>query len=107
MDRSTRAAFFDKHMRSWQSSGMSRMAYCAEHGIDRHALEYYCRKHRAKVSSPDTVAFINPIVKSTSTSGDAVIKASLGNGVVLEFRADLAPSLQQIWLSSLAGLPSC
>jgi transposase len=41
---------WQRHLKSWRSSGTTQIAYCQKHGISRHAFQYW--KHQLDKGRP-------------------------------------------------------
>lgn len=73
------AAFWLRHITEFESSQLTRKAYCREHGLNYDRFQYWYRKHARQ-----TKAQAIPVrVKSLDTSGDVLCTLQLGHNRLL------------------------
>lgn len=56
MNRNERNQVMLAHVAAWKTSGKSRKSYCAEQGLNRHTMAYWCAKARRVEEGPGFVA---------------------------------------------------
>jgi transposase-like protein len=102
-----------KHVTAQHASGMTVAQYAQEHGLSRHTL-YVARRQvaaarkmptKGSVSATSAAAKAAPFVAVRVTSSPVTLRASLPNGVALEFAQMEADTCAQL-IGMLAAL-SC
>ena len=86
-----------KHIESWQVSGLSQAAYCREHGLNSKTFGNWLRIYRtAQMDSQLPAAMIPVNIKPATPSTSALYLYGSG-GHTLQLPADVSPQ----WLSEL------
>ena len=94
---SDRAIIWQQHLDKFRASGLSRGAYCREHGLKLHQLAYQIdRGGKAKASGKGAFARVvvpEATVKTAARSTTA--RLCFGGGVALELDAGADP----VWIA--------
>lgn len=69
------------HLDEQKASGMTRMAYCRQHGISYHQFNYHYRRQENLKGSDDFVQLKTPVNKHSAGQ----IELHLGNGIFFRF----------------------
>ena len=81
----SRQSFWQRHVLQWQSSGISKMAYCQQHSLVYHQMVYWSGKveNTAVDAKPHTSGdFVRVAVSSASHNSTLSIR--LPNGIAIE-----------------------
>lgn len=95
--RSSKAAFWWRHVTKFKASGQSRAEYCRERGLKIHQLAYHIGVHN-KQAGRDQSPFAQVVVAdvpSTHRGGSARLVTP--SGVAVEFDAGADPA----WIARL------
>jgi hypothetical protein len=85
-----------KHIDTWQSSGLSQVAYCRQHKLNSKTFSNWLRIYRSQQVSSAVPTLIPVEIKSKpSSSGLLYLRWSQGH--TLELPADVSPQ----WLAEL------
>lgn len=86
-----RAAFWQRHRENFQASGLTRRAYCREHGLKLHQLGY--QLDRAKKVTSGKAVFARVVTAApVAVTRRGAARLSFGGGVVLEIDAGSDPT---------------
>jgi len=101
MGMEERRRYWKQHVEAWRSSGLSRRAYCLEHGLTAKTFSYWCRKKK-----PGDITFVPiPLERSVilSDRGEAApISLVCKGGYRVEIPAGFDPETLRSVLSVLA-----
>jgi hypothetical protein len=64
MSISSKQKFWQQHLHSWESSGLSQSAYCSKHNLSLTNFGYWRKRFKS-----DAPTKIIPIVRETSVAG--------------------------------------
>ena len=99
MKNSDQAAIWPQHLNKFRTSGLSRRAYCREHGLKLHQLTYRLgRRGKAKASGKSAFARVivaEPAAKAVARSATA--RLCFGGDVALEIDSGMDP----VWIAQL------
>ena len=85
-----------KHIETWQTSGLSQVAYCRQHKLNSKTFSNWLRIYHSQNVAPAAPTLIPIEIKSTaSPSGSLCLRCSQGH--TLELPADVSPQ----WLAEL------
>lgn len=73
------AEFWRHHLINLQSSGLSRRAYCLEHGLIYHRFSYWHRKFIDEQSTNADSAFLPVQITSSQPNSSVLCTLELGN----------------------------
>jgi len=99
-----KAEHWRQHIEAFQSSGLSRKAYCRKHRLNIHSLDYW-RKRLNRDTGPDSPESINrfvPIRVHEDTPADSAIKLRIGQ-ITIEVADGFAPQHLKNILQVLGG----
>ena len=92
-----------KHVVDWPKSGLSKSAYCAQHGILLNQLLYWQQLDRGRRPRKMEAAFVKATVvrapASVSPDLTECVRLLVGGGAVLEIKTGVDP----IWAARLIG----
>ena len=94
LTREGRRAYWQSQVRQWQRSGLSKQAYCREHGLKAASLYRWCARLRAGETTQP--GFVPVRLPSVGANGYA-LELMLVNGGVLRIGAGADP----LWVSQL------
>ena len=104
--KEAKLVFWQKHVRTWEASGLSQAEYCRNHGLREKQLNYYkLRDSRFPINdatlkdnaaAPLDKLFI-PVIRSERAA--AKVQVVLKNGVTVEFNDDIDPA----WVGKFLG----
>ena len=94
LTREGRRAYRQSQVQQWQRSGLSKQAYCREHGLKAASLYRWCARLRAGETTQP--GFVPVRLPSIAANGYA-LELMLVNGGVLRIRADADP----VWVSQV------
>ena len=98
--------FWKDHSEAWKSSGLTQIAYCAEHGIGYKSFVYQHNRMASK-SKQTPIKFIEAKQESIAvTSQVAGLQLMLPNGIRVGIGNDVTATLLQTVLS-IAGAMRC
>ena len=104
LTQSEQATFWQDHLEKYRASGLSRPAYCKEHGLKIHHLVYQLKQHKPGGKRP--VAKGGAFAKAVAAKVPPAAPAKAGgarlvisSGVVLEFQ----PSTDPRWIARVLG----
>lgn len=104
---SDRAAFWQQHLDKFRTSGLSRGAYCREHGLKVHQLGYQLdRAGKTKAASKGAFARVvaaEPAAKVAARSVAA--RLCFGRDVALEIDAGTDPAWIARLIAHVGGRP--
>ncbi|GJL76107.1 IS66 family insertion sequence element accessory protein TnpB [Nitrosomonas sp.] len=85
-----------KHIESWQASGLSQVAYCRQHKLNSKTFSNWLRFYRSQQVASTVPTLIPVEIKSkVSSSGSLCLRCPQGH--ILELPADVSPQ----WLGDL------
>lgn len=64
-----KAAQWFRHVEQWRASGLTRSAYCQQHGLTVHAFGYWIVRHRTQATAENTALTLIPAKASTDRGG--------------------------------------
>jgi hypothetical protein len=82
----TKAEIWQQHISAWQKSGLSQLAFCKQHDIKQHNLQYWRKRLAAPVDKPKTLI---PVTIART----APARLLLGSQVAIELPAENLPDL--------------
>ncbi len=50
-----------RHVEQWRTSGLTRSAYCQQHGLTVHAFGYWIKRHRTDASADSQALTLVPV----------------------------------------------
>ena len=92
--REGRWAYWKSHVEQWKRSGLSKQAYCREHGLKAASLYRWCTRLRDREKAKPS--FIPVRLPSIAANGYA-LELELVDGRMLRIGADADP----VWVSQL------
>ena len=99
------AAQWAEHVRRWRSSGLTRAAYGAEHGVKAATLSYWAwrlaKAQRAVVPAPMVPAFVP--VQVVATTVPMLVEVSYAGGL----RLGLPVGIDVVWAAALVRALAC
>ena len=88
--------FWEQHRSKYNTSGLTRTAYCREHGLKLHQLAYHLRQ-AGKADRGQKSGFAKIIVKSLpQVSVRACARLIIGGGVM-----EFDPGIDPTWVARL------
>ena len=79
----SREAFWQRHVAQWQSSGLSKMAYCQQYALTYHQMVYWSKKQEHSLDSETTSdGFVALNICPDATDGALSIR--LPNGLTIQ-----------------------
>jgi hypothetical protein len=99
-----KATFWRNHLKGWQSSGMSQIAYCQQHGLKIHNFHYWRRRLRGEKARSLGQLRLVPITDSTmpEVRPGQTMRLSVGDAV-LEIGADVEAAALKGFVWALRG----
>ena len=79
-----------KHIKTWQSSGMSQAAYCRKQGLNAKTFGNWLRIYRDDCADNQTATLVPVTIKPESSPMNS-LKLRGSSGHVLEIPADVSP----------------
>jgi transposase-like protein len=95
-----REAKWTDHIRTWESSGQTRKAFCSEHGLNPSTLDYWRTRLNKKNSSVEKPAFVALPVTSEETSETLELRLPHGVSLIWQVKdfSELARQLRALGL---------
>jgi len=90
-----RHAFWAGHLKACSKSGLTKVAYCQQHGLKIKSFYYWQRRNRP-VTGPVTLVPVSVQTSSVNTSPDGLVLRH-NTGWSLHLPADLSPA----WIAHL------
>ena len=91
------------HVTQWRASGLSRNAYCTEHGLKLHSLIYWIKREKPQPETPTPLTLVPAKVVSTSPKSES--ESETATALILECRSGykliLPAATCANWLSAL------
>ena len=109
MDKETQQineSFWREHIMTWQSSGLTRLAYCQEHALNYRSFVYQSRRINRETKKTLIHFSEANLVKKTEASQAASLQLILPNGIRVGIGQIIEASLLETVLS-IAGRISC
>lgn len=96
--KNERTALWQEHLEKFQSSGLSRRAYCLEHGLKVHQLDYQLGLANRKTSKGRS-SFARAVAVSSLSAPANKLSARLSfqGGVALEVDVGASPA----WIAQI------
>ncbi len=92
--REERRAYWQAQVEQWQRSGLSKQAYCREHGLTAASLYRWCAKlDDGKKAKPGFI----PLRLSGVVANGFALELTLGDGRVVRIGSDADP----VWVAQL------
>ncbi len=92
--REARRAYWQAHLEQWKRSGLSKQAYCREHGLKAASLYRWCAKlGDGEKAKPGFI----PLRLSSVVANGFALKLTLGDGRVLRIGTAVDP----VWVAQL------
>lgn len=85
-----------KHVESWQSSGLSQVAYCRQHQLNSRTFSNWLRVYRSQQVNT-TASTLIPVKIKPKSSSPSSLCLRWQQGHTLELPADVSPQ----WLGQL------
>ncbi|MCP5245596.1 MAG: IS66 family insertion sequence element accessory protein TnpB [Burkholderiales bacterium] len=85
-----------RHIKAWQASGLSQVAYCRDHGLNSKTFGNWLRVYRDVQKDNQRTSLIPVTIRTTTTPSD-YLKLRCSGGHTLELPADVSPQ----WLGEL------
>jgi len=82
----TKAEIWKQHIVAWRESGLSQQAFCQQHDIKPHNLQYWRKRLATSVERPKHLIPIN-------ITHSATARLQLGSQVSIELPAENLPDL--------------
>jgi hypothetical protein len=88
-----RATFWDRHRKNFHASGLSRRAYCREHGLKVHQLAYQLGRAGKQRAATGKAAFARVVATDPGAVGaKGAARLCFGDGVALELDCGADPA---------------
>lgn len=84
------------HVERWRASGLSRNAYCAQHGLKLHCLVYWIKQNSQQSSITPALTLVRASV-ATSLAQQSTLVLECPNGSRLQLPSNTSPE----WLAAL------
>ena len=98
--KSEQAIPWQEHVDKLKASGMSRPAYCLEHGLKVHQLAYHFRRlGKGRASNKNVFARVVTAPAGMPVPSRVGARLMLGGGVALEIDSGVDP----VWLARLVS----
>jgi hypothetical protein len=78
----SRKDFWQRQVDQWRTSGLSKMAYCQQHGLTYHQIMYWSSKVECVVEAKSPGGFVGVTVSSDER--DFGLSIRFPNGVTIE-----------------------
>ncbi len=102
-----RKMFWHRHVSAFRASGQTRVAYCREHGLKAHQLDYRLNRAGKRVSASKS-AFARVItaeVPAPAVPKAAAVRLCFRDGMVLELEAGIDPAWIARLIAHIRGRP--
>ena len=86
----------EQHIKAWETSGLSQVTYCREHGLNIKTFGNWLRAYRDVQKYNQRTSLIPVTIGTTATPSDC-LKLRCSGGHILELPADVSPQ----WLGEL------
>lgn len=101
MKGKSKQAIWTRHVRAFEGSGQTRVAYCARRGLAVRSLDYWRRKLSSVSSSAAVVPAFVPLTVSSAPAPTEALILECAGGSRLKLPRDCDP----VWLAQmLSGL---
>ena len=100
--RGERREYWSERVREWEDSGLTKKAFCLEHGLPLYSFYEWSRRLRPRES-----AAAEPGFARVHCGGDAGLRLRLGRRVVLELESDFDPKTLRRFLAAVEGPAEC
>ena len=90
------------HVEAWPCSGLTKSAYCQEHGLNSKTFSRWCRL--AEVAEAPVPRLLPVEIKPASSDLSAPIQLRLPAGGVLELPQSISPNWPAEWAWLIAGV---
>ncbi len=91
-----RRTFWAEHIKACSESGLTKVAYCQQHGLKIKSFYYWQRRNQPSVVGPVTLVPVSVQTPPANTSPDELVLRH-HTGWSLQLPADLSPA----WLAHL------
>ncbi|MDR4516075.1 MAG: IS66 family insertion sequence element accessory protein TnpB [Nitrosomonas sp.] len=78
-----------RHIKAWQASGLSQVAYCRDHGLNSKTFGNWLRVYRDVQKDNQRTSLIPVTIRTTTTPSD-YLKLRCSGGHTLELPADVS-----------------
>ncbi|MCP5246042.1 MAG: IS66 family insertion sequence element accessory protein TnpB [Burkholderiales bacterium] len=85
-----------RHIKAWQASGLSQVAYCRDHGLNSKTFGNWLRVYRDVQKHNPRISLMPVTIRTTAPAADH-LKLRCSGGHTLELPADVSPQ----WLGEL------
>jgi hypothetical protein len=100
VERKSKQAFWTRHVRAFEASGQTRVAYCERHGLAIRSLDYWRgRLSSASGSAAAVPAFVALQVRPTASAESLLLECA--GGAVLRVTCGCDPACLAAVLSGL------
>ena len=103
---SNQVAFWQQHLEKFRGSGLSRGAYCREHGLKAHQLSYQLdRGGKTKAASKAAFARVVTTAPASEATGTCAARLIFGGGISLEVSSGADPAWMARLIAHVGGRP--
>ncbi|HZX70337.1 MAG TPA: IS66 family insertion sequence element accessory protein TnpB [Rhodanobacter sp.] len=96
-----------EHVRRWRSGGLTRAAYCAEHGVKAATLSYWAwrlgKTQRAVAAPAPMVPAFVPVQVVPAAKPPMLVEVSYAGGL----RLGLPVGIDVVWVAALVRALAC
>ena len=99
--------FWRRHLAAWKRSGVSKAAYCRQHGLCANTMSTWCtrlNKTKDTQSPPAFVQVVQPESVPVARDSLDILKIRFPNGCTVDVPTAVSPSTIRLWLEELAHL---
>ena len=86
-----------RHIKAWQASGLTQVAYCRDHGLNSKTFGNWLRTYRDVQKHSQRTSLIPVTIRTTAATTSGYLKLRCSGGHTLELPADVSPQ----WLGEL------
>jgi transposase len=90
---------WQQHLKSWRSSGDTQVSYCQQHGLSRHAFQYW----KQNLEGNGRNRFVE-ISRSALSGSGSVVEILLDGGVQIRVPQGVSPEHLHMVLQTLKEL---
>ena len=96
-----RRSFWQDHLEQWQRSGLTQVAYCRQHGLNRDQFGYW-KKRLLAVRAPDMVPTTAGFIAVHMASAGATLAVVLKNHLRVEVHPGFDPATLRAVVQALS-----
>jgi len=97
---------WEKHLKKWQVSGLSKAGYCRKFGLKSHNFHYWCKKLAPSPGSrllKVPMSAISPILTEKESAAEPLVIVFVGD-IRLKVSPNIEPTQLRRIVSSLRGV---